>query len=138
MLTDLHLSHPSPSSLIIIPTFRDPTTHLALSSRNAYLLPAEREWATVLIDALHAAERVWRAGGRAEEVLKAAREWVRRVEGEARGKGVEVELMYVGLNDPVELGVLEGEVRGGAVLSGAVMLGRTRLIDNLVFDFELN
>ena len=46
--------------------------------------------------------------------------------------------MYVGLNDPVELGVLEGEVRGGAVLSGAVMLGRTRLIDNLVFDFELN
>lgn len=147
MLTDLHLSHPSSSNLLIIPTFRNPSTGLALSSRNAYLLPEEREWATVLYDALQAAEGIWkkqRGEGegvvRVDEVLEAARGWVRGVESAAREKGVKVELMYVTLNDPDELGVLEGEVgRGrGAVLSGAVMLGRTRLIDNLLFDFELN
>lgn len=75
------------------------------------------------------------------DVLDAARVSVESVARKAKEEeGVEVKLMYFALNDPVELGDLEGvvEVGKGAVLSGAVMLGRTRLIDNLVFDFELN
>lgn len=147
MLYDLHLSEPFPSNLIIHPTHRNLETGLALSSRNAYLKPEELPFASVLVDALRASETIWnsqRLEGtgevNVEEVLNAAIDLVKKVEIEAEEKGVEVKLMYVTLNDPEELSNLEGKVgRGkGAVLSGAVMLGRTRLIDNFVFDFELN
>jgi pantoate--beta-alanine ligase len=77
-----------------------------------------------------------------EKVLRTAEEHVRQIEhlSRAAGEGVEVKLLYFALNDPEELHDLEGVVEKGrgAVLSGAVMLGRTRLIDNLVFDFDLN
>jgi pantoate--beta-alanine ligase len=151
MLTDLHVPAPLASNLVIIPTYRDTVSELALSSRNAYLRAEERPWATVLIDALHMGQQVWdeqRATGdvNVNDVLEAARESVRAVEqkAQAEGKGVEVRLIYVAMNDPEELWDLEKAEsatvpRGkGAVLSGAVMLGRTRLIDNLVFDYPLN
>lgn len=146
---DLHVPHPLSHNLFILPTYRDNNSHLALSSRNAYLSDAERPWATVLVDALDKAKASWdlqRGEGdgkvSVERVLKAAEEHVRQVEhlSRAEGEGVEVKLLYFAMNDPEELYDLMGEVKRGrgAVLSGAVMLGRTRLIDNLVFDFELN
>ncbi|BGP19789.1 hypothetical protein JCM10213_003098 [Rhodosporidiobolus nylandii] len=148
---DLHVPHPLAHNLIILPTFRDTTSHLALSSRNAYLSAEERPWATVLIDALDAAKAKWnaaRAGGEGKvsvrEVLEAAEEHVKSVEvaAEKEGKGVQVKLLYVAMNDPEELHDLAREEvveKGrGAILSGAVMLGRTRLIDNIVFDYDLN
>lgn len=157
MCLDLHVPAPLPHNLVIVPTHRDPATSLALSSRNAYLSEAEMEYATVLIDALRAGQAVFEAqragagggGVRVAEVLEAARGWVKRVEEETRGvEGVEVRLVYVSLNDAGELWDLEegehkaegGVVEGGrgVVLSGAVMLGRTRLIDNLVFGVDLN
>ncbi|GJN93857.1 hypothetical protein Rhopal_006916-T1 [Rhodotorula paludigena] len=150
MLLDLHVPAPLAHNLVILPTYRDSASHLALSSRNAYLSAEERTWATVLVDALEKAEKEWQrlrgADGRGTvpiaDVLCAAEEHVHGVEraAAAEGKGVEVRLLYVALNDPDELHDLEGEVKPGkgAVLSGAVMLGRTRLIDNIVFDYELN
>lgn len=150
MLSDLHLTHPAPSSLIIHPTFRNPTTGLALSSRNAYLLDREMRYSTILIDALRSSERVWNTQRNTQEgivdvelVLRAAKGSIAGVVEKAREDGVEIKLLYVLLNDPVELNDLEDGVGKvgmgkGAVLSGAVVLGKTRLIDNLVFDFELN
>lgn len=154
MLTDLHVTSPTPQNLVIIPTYRDSTSSLALSSRNAYLRPEERVWATVLVDALFegmaAFQRARNEGSgevRVRDVLQVARQSVKRVEEQVQkeGKGVVVKLVYVTINDPDELWDLEGEgeeavvPKGkGAILSGAVMLGRTRLIDNLVFDYELN
>ncbi|GAA6040439.1 hypothetical protein JCM8097_004550 [Rhodosporidiobolus ruineniae] len=148
---DLHVPHPLAHNLIILPTFRDSASHLALSSRNAYLSDAERTWATVLIDALDKAKESWDAqrassssGGSVDvkQVLTAAEAHVHSIERAAasEGKGVEVKLLYVALNDPDELHDLSGTVEKGkgAILSGAVMLGRTRLIDNIVFDYELN
>ncbi|GAA5843251.1 hypothetical protein JCM11251_002262 [Rhodosporidiobolus azoricus] len=151
---DLHVPHPLAHNLIILPTFRDRESHLALSSRNAYLTKEERAWATVLVDALDVAARVWqerRNRGEGEvsvkEVLEAAEAHVAKVERQAKeeGKGVEVKLLYIAMNDPEELHDLPREGEGsvvqkgkGAVLSGAVMLGRTRLIDNIVFDYDLN
>ncbi|GAA5881681.1 hypothetical protein JCM16303_005544 [Sporobolomyces ruberrimus] len=147
---DLHVPHPLPHNLIIVPTFRDPKTQLALSSRNAYLSRAEFELSTVLVDALSCAQRSWdsqrsRGDGKVNvgTVISSAEEHVRSIEKQVQeaGKAVEVKLLYIALNDPEELGDLEGEVEKGkgALLSGAVMLGKTRLIDNFVLgEFDLN
>ncbi|GAA5983360.1 hypothetical protein JCM11641_006045 [Rhodosporidiobolus odoratus] len=149
---DLHLSNPLYTHLMILPTYRDASSHLALSSRNAYLSEQEQPWATVLVDALDRAKEVWdarRAEGTGEvsvkEVLERAEEHVSGIESQASKKGVQIKLLYIALNDPEELGDLPREGEGarvpkgkGAILSGAVMLGKTRLIDNIVFDWDLN
>ncbi|GAA5906090.1 hypothetical protein JCM5296_001043 [Sporobolomyces johnsonii] len=157
MLLDLHVAHPLFSNMIIVPTYRDPVSHLALSSRNAYLTPDERRWATVLVDALHAARAEWdrQRGGdgdgevTVDDVILAAEKHVMATAdaAAAAGTGVSIKLLYIAMNDPDELADLsynrggEGRVpKGrGAILSGAVMLGKTRLIDNFVLgEFELN
>jgi len=76
-------------------------------------------------------------------VIEKGENHVREIERKVKeaGKGVEVKLLYIALNDPEELGDLEGTVEKGkgALLSGAVMLGKTRLIDNFVLgEFDLN
>ena len=139
LVGDLHLSHPTPDRLHIVPTARDATTGLALSSRNVYLTPAERQLAPAFYAALQDAARAWAAGGASKreavqcalERLEAARE-----EGEKKG-GVEVRVDYVEMNDSDTFEILgDGQVRraDGApvILSGAVWFGRTRLIDNMI------
>ncbi|SGY12205.1 BQ5605_C011g06426 [Microbotryum silenes-dioicae] len=154
MLLDLHVPHPLPSDLVIFPTHRDATTHLALSSRNAYLSVAERPWATVLIDALKACEHEWTrqrnenpdgkvlVGSVLNEAKKHFAQVQERASTSADGAGVTISPIYVELNDPLELTRLGYDhavpCGHGAILSGAVMLGRTRLIDNLVLEFDLN
>lgn len=151
MLADLHMTAPLPHNLVILPTHRSATSGgLALSSRNAYLSPSELAFSTVLITALRAASDVWTAQRGADgagavvvqDVLQAARAVVAEMEPVADKEGVLVKGMYFQLNDPEQLWDLEstGEVAPGkgAVLSGAVMLGRTRLIDNVVFEYKLN
>lgn len=155
MLSDLHVPNPLPEDLVIVPTFRDERTALALSSRNAYLSEKEFPHATVLFEALKAGETVWNEqsaqgkGVKVADVLQAVREKVKQSEKAVQGvDGVEIKLLYIALNDPEELWDLEeGDHKPeggvvppgrGAVLSGAVMLGKTRLIDNLVFGYKLN
>lgn len=152
LCTDLHLVHPTPHSLIIHPTHRDATTGLALSSRNAYLTDSERKWSSVLIDALRLAEAQWiqlrgtLCDGDIQDVesqvLEVAKEQVRQIGLRAQEEdGVKLELLYILVNDPAELGEIKTVNKGkgaGAVLSGAVLLGKTRLIDNLVLEFALN
>lgn len=152
MLLDLHVPFPLAHNLVILPTHRDRQSHLALSSRNAYLAAAERPYATVLVDALELAQKEWQrqraatsgAGSvRVGDVLQVAEAHVRQVEQHAaKDAGVEVKLLYIAMNDPDELFDLDRDAvvapGRGAILSGAVMLGRTRLIDNIVFDYDLN
>lgn len=148
LASDLHLTHPASASLIIHPTYRDEVTGLALSSRNAYLTAAERRFANVLVDALRTAQDMWKNQSAShpegmvdvEDVLHAARLQVKRVAEKAKEEGVEIELLYILLNEPKELCELRGKVgrETEAVLSGAVRLGKTRLIDNLILGFELN
>jgi pantoate--beta-alanine ligase len=143
MLADLHVPHPSPSNLVICPTSRA-DDGLALSSRNAYLLPHERPYATALYRALAHGRKLYEESGErdAGNILREARRIVEEVAKEAKANdGVEVQLDFVSLNDPVTLNEVEGKIPDvGAVFSGAMWLGekRTRLIDNVLLGVNLS
>jgi pantoate--beta-alanine ligase len=104
-----------------VPTVREPDG-LALSSRNAYLSPDERQRALALSRALFAGRAAAAAGG-ALGVIAAATEVL------AAAPGVVVD--YLELRDP-ELG--EIPEHGPARLLVAARVGRTRLIDNVAVE----
>jgi pantoate--beta-alanine ligase len=111
-----------PVDVEICPTVREPDG-LAMSSRNAYLDPAERERALALSRALRAADAVVLAGNRgARAVLSAAR-------AELDAAGVEPE--YLELRSAKDLSPVD-RVNGSTLLAVAARIGRARLIDNTI------
>ena len=111
-----------PVRVEVCPTIREPDG-LALSSRNVYLGPDERERALALSRALRAAEATVAAGERdATAVLNAAR-------GELDAAGIEPE--YIELRSAEDLSPVE-RVNGSTLLAVAAQVGRARLIDNTV------
>jgi len=135
MCSDLLLSHPEPQNLHIVPTERDTTDNLALSSRNVYLGPEERKVANTLYRALSLAKESWEAGLSKLECVARSKELVECVMAKT---GVEMGLDYVELNDSGSfeaVGDDETKMDYGTrsvLLSGALWVGRTRLIDNLI------
>lgn len=117
-----------PVSLVVCPTVREPDG-LALSSRNVYLSEEEREAAVAIPRALSlAAETVREAAddstlGLAEALRARAREELSREES--------LEIDYVSADDARDLGAVTDDTRA-VLLSCAVRLGTTRLIDNVV------
>jgi len=99
---------------------------LAMSSRNAYLSPAERARALSLSQGLSDAARAFAAGERTAGVLRRA---VR-----ARLDSAADSVDYVDLADPDELTVFRDSASVGerALLALACRIGKTRLIDNVV------
>jgi pantoate--beta-alanine ligase len=111
-----------PVRIEVCPTVRD-ADGLALSSRNAYLSPAERERALGLSRALRAAEAEVAAGHiDAEAVLAAAR-------AELAASGIEPE--YLELRSATDLQPAQ-RVNGSTLLAVAARVGRARLIDNTI------
>ncbi|WVW78790.1 pantoate-beta-alanine ligase [Kwoniella bestiolae CBS 10118] len=146
LVKDLLLSHPTPSSLHILPTTRS-STGLALSSRNAYLSPAELQVSPVLHKALSAAKGLYESPTTAEgkditaEDLIAASTRVILDEQErilSVNEGVELQLDYIELFDRDTFEPLRGPIGAGRefVVAGAIWVGRTRLIDNLLIGWE--
>ncbi len=97
---------------------------LALSSRNQYLAPAQRRAAPVLYAALRAGRTAVQAG-----IRSAAR--VRQVMFDATLVQPPARVEYLAVCDPLTLEPLN-RVTDRALLLGAIRLGRTRLIDNLL------
>jgi pantoate--beta-alanine ligase len=99
---------------------------LAVSSRNAYLGPAERVQAGSLFMALSAARRALESGERNP----------RRVEAVAvdtlSNAGI-LRVDYAELRSAVDLSALE-VAKGRVILAIAAYTGTTRLIDNMVFE----
>jgi pantoate--beta-alanine ligase len=93
---------------------------LALSSRNRYLEPGEREAAVALSQALAAGGA--RAAEGVDAVLRTARA---RIEAEPA-----VKLDYLVVVDPDSFQTVGAEHRGPAVMLVAARVGTTRLIDN--------
>jgi len=112
-----------PLEVVVCPTMREPDG-LAMSSRNAYLNPEQRRAATVLFRALSAAKNAYEAGEHNAEKLRAIMRATLAAEPLAQ-------MQYVSCADYDTLEELE-TVSGKALLSMAVFVGKTRLIDNFV------
>lgn len=95
---------------------------LALSSRNAYLMPEERAKAVALPRALGAAAKAITDGGDVEAALAQARETL-------AAAGFETD--YVALADAETLQPATAYAPGKLRLLAAARLGATRLIDNI-------
>jgi pantoate--beta-alanine ligase len=118
MVRDLNL----PGEIMGCPTVREPDG-LALSSRNAYLSPEEREIAPRLHAALQRGADVVAAGGRAEEAEAAVRA--------ALADEPRFGLQYVEARRPATL--RRDDLPGPPmVIAAAAYLGATRLIDNVL------
>ncbi len=113
-----------PIDVVVCPIVREPDG-LAMSSRNTYLDPQERQAATLLHRALDAAHAALESGERdAERVRQIVTEIVA---GEALAR-----LQYISCAHPETLQELE-TVGESTLLSMAVFVGQTRLIDNVVW-----
>jgi len=112
-----------PIEIVICPIVREPDG-LALSSRNVYLDAEERRAATVLYRSLTAAKNAYENGERDAEKLRQTMQDVIATEPLAQ-------MQYVSCADYDTLEELE-KVTGTTLLSMAVFLGKTRLIDNFV------
>ncbi len=114
-----------PVEIVTSPIVRE-RDGLAMSSRNTYLNPTERQAALVLSKSLAAAKSAYEKGERDANVLRTIMEEIINAEPLAR-------LEYVSCADFDSLKELSF-INGKALLSMAVYFGKTRLIDNLVLD----
>jgi pantoate--beta-alanine ligase len=114
-----------PLEVVVCPTVREPDG-LAMSSRNVYLDPQQRKAATVLYRALSAAKEEYEKGEHSAEKLRGKMKEVIEHEPLAR-------MQYASCADYDTLQELD-KVTGKTLLSMAVLLGKTRLIDNFVLE----
>lgn len=112
-----------PVEIAVLPTVRDPDG-VAMSSRNAYLEPAERERAAALSQALRAARAAVDGGETATAAaLDAAR-------AELAVAGIEPE--YLEARDAKDLAPAESFNGRSVIVAVAARIGKARLIDNVV------
>ncbi len=121
MVEDLNL----PIAIRVCPIVREPDG-LAMSSRNAYLTPAERRRALVLWKSLCLAGDLVDQGERSTALIaEKMRELILSAE--------DAKIDYVALVDPQTLQPVD-EIQGRALAALAVRIGRTRLIDNRLLE----
>jgi len=125
MVADLNMN----LEIVTVPTVRKPDG-LAISSRNIYLNPQERQAATVLYQALSLAQGLWAQGEKDAERMR--QEMVTLIQ-----KQPLADIDYVSIADTETLDELD-TVKPPALVSLAVRIGKTRLIDNIVLEHEIS
>lgn len=109
--------------IVVAPTVREPDG-LAMSSRNQYLSPQERQQATVLSRALGwARSRIESGERRAGVLVEGMRQMIAAIPG--------AQIDYVAIVDGQGLQPLE-QLAGEVLIALAVRFGQARLIDNLM------
>ena len=121
MVADLNMN----LEIVTVPTVREPDG-LAMSSRNTYLNPQERQTALVLYQALSLAQQLWSQGEKDAEQIR--HEMVALIKQQPLA-----DIDYVSIADNETLGELD-TVNPPALVSLAVKIGKTRLIDNIVLE----
>lgn len=119
MVVDLNVN----LEVIVVPTARE-GDGLAMSSRNIYLNPQERQAATVLYKALSQAQQLLQKGEKDAELLRQAMTSTITKEPLA-------EIDYVSIADAQTFEELS-RIDRPVVASLAVRIGKTRLIDNIL------
>ncbi len=112
-----------PVEIIGCPIVRE-ASGLAMSSRNQYLTPEQRQEAAILYHALQQAQKAFTAGEHCSEAL------IETVKKEVATASA-VTLEYVELVHPITLMPLE-KVEESAMLAIAARVGTARLIDNVI------
>ena len=120
MVKDLHLS----VDVLGMPTVRE-ADGLAMSSRNTYLLPDERKAAQSLYRSLQKAKELLQKGERRTDRI------LHEINGILHSESL-VRIDYVQICDAHTLEDVD-RIEGDVVVALAAYLGKTRLIDNLVF-----
>jgi pantoate--beta-alanine ligase len=118
MVADLNMG----VEIVVVPTVRE-SDGLAMSSRNIYLNPEERQTATILFKALMLARKL--RGGGEKDAEKIRRQMTALIPKEPLAQ-----IGYVSIADAGTLEELDLLDRP-AVASLAVRIGKTRLIDNM-------
>ena len=112
--------------IVVVPTVREPDG-LATSSRNVYLSPDERRAAPVVYRAICRAGELWGQGvGDGDRLRKGVMEVL-------KGEPLVASIDYVSVADADTLEELLS-VDGRAMVSVAVQIGNTRLIDNIILE----
>jgi pantoate--beta-alanine ligase len=124
MTADLNM----PVEIVGMPVVRE-ADGVAMSSRNAYLSPLERQSALCLIQAIRRARELFAGGERSIAVLMKEARVV--IEQEAAAV-----IDYIEFRDGVTLQELD-VADDSTLLAVAVKIGQTRLIDNTVLGEEL-
>lgn len=120
MVKDLHMS----VEVLGMPTVRE-ADGLAMSSRNTYLLPDERKAALSLYRSLQRAKELLEKGERKTDRI------LRKMNGILRSESL-VRIDYIQICDAHTLKDVD-RIEGDVVVALAAYLGKTRLIDNLVY-----
>ena len=116
-----------PIEIIPVPTVRE-SDGVAMSSRNTYLEPEEREQAIALHRSLEAARLLVEQGQRQAGKIRSAME-------NLISTFPLVNLEYISICDNIFLRPLE-ELSGEVLVAVAARIGRARLIDNMVLKIE--
>ncbi|MFO7816787.1 MAG: pantoate--beta-alanine ligase [Thermodesulfobacteriota bacterium] len=122
MAADLNI----PTKIVGHPVVRE-TDGLAMSSRNTYLTPGERQQAAQIYAGLRQVQEMFEGGERrCGELVACFSRHVKRKMPDAR-------MDYAKVVDPESAAELD-EINGSGLLAVAVYLGRARLIDNMLFE----
>jgi pantoate--beta-alanine ligase len=119
MVKDLNMD----LEIVPFPTVRE-RDGLAMSSRNMYLSPRERERALLIHKSIKKVEELFRGGTKDARSLEKE---ARRILGSEEG----VDIEYVSISDGETLVEIDN-IKEKAVLAIACRVGRTRLIDNTI------
>ncbi len=113
-----------PIEMVACPTHRD-TDGMAMSSRNQYLSPQERQRGLAISKSLFAAQEMVKSGVKQASRLTTAMQHTLLAQ--------HLQIDYIASVDPVSLKTIE-IMTGPTVLAIAARVGATRLIDNVVVD----
>ena len=119
MVADLNMN----LEIVVVPTVRE-SNGLAMSSRNTYLNPEERQAATVLFKALSLARELWHGGEKDADKIR--HQMTSLIHKEPLAK-----IDYVSIADAETMEELK-KIDRPAIVFLAIRIGKTRLIDNVI------